>query len=529
MASIFKPTFTKPLPAGAKIITKGDQRFARFKRKGKTIDAPLTDDGTKIILESSTWHVRYKGPDGSWQRRKGYTDKDATQALGTRLEKAVARGIEGLDDPYQQANAQPMAEHLADFRAHLEALNDSPEHVHAVLSQCTLVFAQCGFDKLPDISASRVEEWLAAARKKSPLPATEIHVGGVARSYREIGVAFGVSAKAVEKWKADGAPIQRNAENDLGPIAAWRRERDEGRRQGISIQTSNHYLRALKRFTRWACKRGRTAKDLLADLNSLDTKVDRRHDRRALAPNEFHALLEAAASGPVVEGIAGPDRAMIYLLAGWTGFRRKELASLTRRSFDLDGPTPNVTVKACYAKNKRSDSIPLHPVVVARLQAWFAQRPDLGPDELIFSLRTASGWKRTGKMMRLDLKAAGLPYRDEGGLYADFHSNRHTFISSLGRAGMSITMAQKLAQHSTPTLTANTYTHLGLDEKATAIASLPAPWEKACHRVDIDCRQQATTVDGTRRRSLRTFRQKVISWNELRQLWTTVHSTPGGI
>ncbi len=97
---------TKPLPAGAKVITKGGERFARFKRKGKTIDAPLTPDG-KVTLESPTWHVRYKGPDGSWQRQKGYTDKDATQALGTRLEKAVARGIEGLDSPYECTTAAP--------------------------------------------------------------------------------------------------------------------------------------------------------------------------------------------------------------------------------------------------------------------------------------------------------------------------------------------------------------------------------------------------------------------------------------
>ena len=476
MAHVFKPTYTKPVPAEAEIVTKKGERFARIKKDGKTVLAPLSEDGTKIVLESRIYHVRYKAQDGTWKRAKGYSDKDATQALGVRLERGVARGIENLDDPYEDHNRRSLAEHLAEFKAHLEAQNNSPEHVHKVVACCSLVFQGCGFKTIPDISASGVEEWLAAARKKSRVTTPEIPMAGTAGSYRDIGAAFGVSAKAVEKWKADGAPIQRNQENDLAAIAAWRRGRQTGR-GGVSVQTSNHYLRSLKRFTRWLVKRERIGSDPLADLAALNTRVDRRHDRRALDPADFHALLNAAKRGPVVEGIDGPDRAMLYLLAGWTGFRRKELASLTRRSFQLEGNPPIVTVNAAYARNKRRDSIPLHPVVVAWFREWLESKPGLGADEPLFPLRNPGGssWRKTGKMMKTDLKAAGLPYKDEAGLYADFHSNRHTFISSLGRAGVSTTMAQKLARHSTPTLTANVYTHLGLGDKADAIASLPAP------------------------------------------------------
>jgi integrase len=475
MASIFKPTYTKSVPSGATILEKKGERFARFKRGGRTIDAPLTKDGAKIILESSTWHVRYKGPGGSWQRQKGYTDKDATLALGVRLERAAARGIEGLDDPFQEHNRRPLVEHLAEFRAHLEALNDSPGHVQRVIACCSLVFSQCGFERIPDISASRVEEWLTAARKKNPAPTPEIQVAGKVGTYREIAEAFGVNSQAVQRWKIAGAPITRNQENDLAAIAAWRRVRQQ-QRPGLSIQTSNQYLTSLKHFTRWLVRRDRLGKDPLADLAILNNRVDRRHDRRALDPADFYKLLDAAEHGPVIEGIAGPDRAMLYLLAGWSGFRRKELASLTKQSFDLESVPATVTVQAGYSKNKRKDSIPLHPVIVARLQSWFAQRPDLGPTDPVFRLRSPGGsWRRTGYMMQSDLKAAGIPYCDEAGLYADFHSNRHTFISNLGRAGVPITMAQKLARHSTPALTANVYTHLGMTEKADAICTLPPP------------------------------------------------------
>jgi hypothetical protein len=34
-------------------------------------------------------------------------------------------------------------------------------------------------------------------------------------------------------------------------------------------------------------------------------------------------------------------------------------------------------------------------------------------------------------MLRIDLGAAGIPYQDESGRFADFHSLRHTFITNL--------------------------------------------------------------------------------------------------
>jgi hypothetical protein len=60
-------------------------------------------------------------------------------------------------------------------------------------------------------------------------------------------------------------------------------------------------------------------------------------------------------------------------------------------------------------------------------------------------------------------------------LFADFHANRHTFISRLGRSGVSLLTAQKLARHSDPRLTANVYNHLDEAEKAAAIELMPGP------------------------------------------------------
>ena len=68
-----------------------------------------------------------------------------------------------------------------------------------------------------------------------------------------------------------------------------------------------------------------------------------------------------------------------------------------------------------------------------------------------------------------------LEYRNADGLYADFHSNRHLFITSLERAGISPKMAQTLARHSDVRLTLGVYTHVGVHDQTAAIRSLPAP------------------------------------------------------
>ncbi|MCH7873139.1 MAG: tyrosine-type recombinase/integrase, partial [Planctomycetes bacterium] len=75
----------------------------------------------------------------------------------------------------------------------------------------------------------------------------------------------------------------------------------------------------------------------------------------------------------------------------------------------------------------------------------------------------------------VDLEQAGIPYQDQDGLYADFHANRHTFISNLSRSGASPKMAQTLARHSDINLTMQTYTHVGINDQIAAISELPSP------------------------------------------------------
>ncbi len=138
-----------------------------------------------------------------------------------------------------------------------------------------------------------------------------------------------------------------------------------GRRAaGRSVQTANFYLQAAKQFVRWLVRNGRAAGNPLAHLAGGNVKTDRRHDRRELGPGEVAALLAAAEAGPVRNRLTGPDRAMLYRVALYTGFRASELASLTPTSFALDADPPTATVAAGYAKNRRADPVPLHPSLV---------------------------------------------------------------------------------------------------------------------------------------------------------------------
>lgn len=170
---------------------------------------------------------------------------------------------------------------------------------------------------------------------------------------------------------------------DLSPSRVQRFLADL-RASGLSVQTSNHYLRAIKQFSRWLVRDRRSGDDPLAYLAMMNVKVDRRHDRRALSPDEFSRLIDAANVGPPIESITGPDRAMMYVLSAWTGYRKSEIGRFTLRSLQLDDDPPTATVQAAYSKRKRKDTQVPHPEVVARLEAWLSTKADLAPDEPLF-------------------------------------------------------------------------------------------------------------------------------------------------
>src|SRR5262249_60171234 len=75
--------------------------------------------------------------------------------------------------------------------------------------------------------------------------------------------------------------------------------------RGVSPQTVNHYLRAVRSFLRWMVRVKRLADDPLESLALLNVSTDRRPDRRELTADELRRLLGAARGGR--RALPGPD------------------------------------------------------------------------------------------------------------------------------------------------------------------------------------------------------------------------------
>jgi len=235
----------------------------------------------------------------------------------------------------------------------------------------------------------------------------------------------------------------------------------------MSARTSNFYLTTIKSFSRWLWQDRRIAEDPLAHLSGVNVNTDKRHERRALTNEEFGKLIAATRKGEPFRGLSGADRALLYLTAANTGLRRNELVSLSPSSFDFEATPATVTVDASYSKHRRTDVLPLRKDLASMLNEWLRGRRK--------SERCWPGtwWERAAIMLRKDLKAAGIPYKDVAGRYVDFHALRHFFCTNLARSGVHPNVAKTLARHSTIELTMDRYGHVELEEMSAALGRLP--------------------------------------------------------
>jgi integrase len=406
--------------------------MASLYRKPVVITDPTT--GQKVKGRSKKWWAQFKDAYGRLKRVPLAIDKTAAKAMLNQIVQHVEREKAGLVDPTEEQRKRPLSQHIDEFESYLTNKGVTPKQTKETVT------------KLKRLVAAR-------------------------------------------RWRLIGDILAGGTLEFLGGL----------RREGLSVQTSNHYLKAAKQFTRWLVRDRRTPTDPLVHLSRLNVRTDRRHDRRALSAEEFDRLIEAARQGKRVEGVSGPDRAMLYILAAWTGFRKGEIGSLTLRSLRLDDDPPTAIVEACYSKHRREDTQILHPEVARQLRQWLAAKNHLSLSQPLFPIsgRVPGGIDRKAhKMIERDLMAARdqwleeaktegeyaerlksdfLCYCDHRGLFADFHSMRHLFITSLERAGVSPKMAQTLARHSDIRLTLGVYTHVELHDCSAAIESLPAP------------------------------------------------------
>jgi len=507
--AVYRESYTKPLPPGAELFTRQGERFARWTdRHGHKRTAKVTtgrDGSDRIILACSTYIARYR--DGSGVVRKvgtGCRTKDAAETiladLRGRAELVKAKVLTAAQDAAADHAAVPIAKHFDAYRDHLVAKGVTANHWKSTLARLRRLAADCRFGTLADLSAAPLDRWLVLRTAEGMSASTR-------NAYRESLVSFGNWCLSTNRMVFNPFAKVPKVDEKADP----RRQRralteDELRRLLIVAR-----LRPLADF-------GRPTQKTEAD----DGTPKRANWTRA--PLTFDGLVDAAARGRArlakrPDFIAelehrGRERALIYKALVLTGLRKGELASLTVGQLDLDAEQPYAALNAADEKNRHGSDIPLRADLAADLRAFLSDRLKtlqdaarlrigepvpmrLPPSAPVFNV--PAGLVR---ILDRDLKAAGIPKRDERGRTVDVHAMRHTFGTHLSKGGVALRTAQAAMRHSTPVLTANVYTDPKLLDVAKALDALPALPLDAEPQAD---RMRATGTAGAYQEPARTL------------------------
>jgi integrase len=144
----------------------------------------------------------------------------------------------------------------------------------------------------------------------------------------------------------------------------------------------------------------------------------------------------------------GPQRALLYEVALTTGLRWSELRSVKVKDLSLDSRPPTIHVGAENTKNGDEAVQPIPPHVASKLKDHTAFRM---PEADVFDMWIDKG----AEMVKWDLEGTRdkeknmkpIPYKDDQGRIADFHSLRHAFCTHLAEAGTPPHTLMKLARH----------------------------------------------------------------------------------
>ncbi len=451
MADVYRPSYHAALPPDAKIVVKSGKRYARFKNKrGRIVEGPLLPCGVKVQLRTEEYYGRIRHPDGRILRVNLHvTDQEAARQLRSQLQREADQQKAGLIDAFEQHRRTP----LIGCMTELPKRTPERSRYGKIIRRASELSRD---DLHASIQGSHLSDYVihlqAAGR-------TSRHIEEVARSIRRTAIA---------------CQFEFTGDLDAGTLERHLTKLTE---KGRSSRTRNASLKGLRAMVAWMLAAEKLERDPFRTIGVLNEEADAgRRIRRALSSDEFETLLNTAeASEETIEGIAGVQRAVLYLTAAWTGLRRKELGDLTLSHLSLDGDPPFVHIPAAATKARRDDHpIPLHRFVAKRLSSWVKQRRQEGKSTL-FDLKTPSGQlRKTSKLMKLDCAAAEIPYLGDLGV-ADFHSHRLAFITHLSRTCSDFSLVSELARHRDPKLTAKIYDKVRLEDRMAAISGMTLP------------------------------------------------------
>jgi len=409
MADVFRPSYQQQIPSDAKLFTKKGTKMARFKQRNGRTVEGPIMPNGNVRIMSDNYYAHVKIGAKRVRVPLHTSDLEAARQLRAKMQLHHDHKRAGMIDPYAEHRIKPLLAHLEDYETHLKSAARDPRYIKETVAMVKRTIKVCGFKTIEDIDATVMNKHLA---------------GLISR--------------------------------------------------GKSYHTRNRVLKSLLGLIHWMQKNDRTDKDPLRTIALLDEGTDpNRRVRRALTLAELGLLVQAAESGPMRDGLDGPERALLYAFGALTGLRRSEIAKLRIRDVSLECEVPIVEVSAIIAKANRDDVIPLHPVVANKLRTWLLTR-DAAPSAPLFHLYSDNGQvRRTSRMMKEDCAAAGIEHVTADGI-ADFHSHRVSYVTALCRS-TDLPTASKLARHRTVQMTAKTYDRVNMGGKVAAILALPAP------------------------------------------------------
>lgn len=226
------------------------------------------------------YYVRYRDAHGKQIETKAGPDKSMAQRIANSLESQVRAIKTGTADPREAAWAD----------AERKPLTDHAQNWHAVL------IARGNTSDYADLCRDRVLRLIGMTRVQR---ISQINLSSIQIALPELKSIPGRSGN-----------------------------------EGLSDSSVKHHARALKMFSRWLWRDGRSREDALCHLTIGRDNTKR--TRNALEPEDAAGVIASTRTDVTRCGMAGEDRSMLYAIALGTGFRAKECLSLTPERFNLD-------------------------------------------------------------------------------------------------------------------------------------------------------------------------------------------------
>jgi integrase len=474
MATVYKRSYTMPMPKNAEIIERNGNTIAQWiDARGKKHSESTTvgrKGQLKVIRYAPTFWAQYRDADGRMVvESTNCRDKQAARHVLAEKLKRVEHIKAGILNAQECRTADhstlPLESHVEAYMQHLRAKTIrgrkiSEGHRSNVQRQLRILLKDCSFKRLRDITRDAMEKWMNRAEEGGMGARTR-------NTYRAAIIAF--CNWCVETDRMAANPLARLCKAD--EHSDTRKQRRALTEPEMKRLFRTAYLRPLAEYGRQTIRipkekrKGRRSwyKEHLTPDN-LDAAVERAKEILKVEPDLIDDLLWQ-----------GRQRALIYKVLALTGLRKGELASITLGQLWLDEKHPFIELKAADEKNARGSQIPLRKDMVAELREFLAEkrrrmdRTALAAKTKLFTIpRGLVG------IFDRDIAAAGIDKHDDRGRSLDVHALRHTFGTHLSKAGVPPRVAQAAMRHSSLHLTMNIYTDPTLLDVAGAINALPS-------------------------------------------------------